>query len=146
MENAKTANNLTGTRFAFIGSGVMAESMIAGLLREEIVSHEQIVASHPRANRRDELAERYKIQAFERNADAVRLVREAESSIVVLSIKPQRLSNVLRDLEGILTDEQLLISIVAGATIETLSAALGTKRIVRAMPNTPAQVGHGITA
>jgi len=74
------------------------------------------------------------------------LVREAESSIVVLSIKPQRLSNVLRDLEGILTDEQLLISIVAGATIETLSAALGTKRIVRAMPNTPAQVGHGITA
>ena len=71
MENAKTANNLTGTRFAFIGSGVMAESMIAGLLREEIVSHEQIVAGHPRANRRDELAERYKIQAFERNADAV---------------------------------------------------------------------------
>ena len=53
---------------------------------------------------------------------------------------------MLRDLEGILTDEQLLISIVAGATIETLSSALGTKRIVRAMPNTPAQVGHGITA
>src|SRR5258708_3575186 len=139
-------NKLSNTKLAFIGCGVMAEAIIAGLLRKEMVRPEQIVASHPRAGRRDELKEKHGICLFENNADAVKSVHESSNSMVVLTVKPQRLAGILAELKGVVLPNQLLLSIVAGATIETLSESLGTRRIVRAMPNTPAQVGHGITA
>ena len=63
---------LQNTKLAFIGCGVMAESIIAGLLRQNLVGSEQICASHPRSNRREELAEKYKIGVFQHNADAVK--------------------------------------------------------------------------
>ncbi len=138
--------NLSNTKLAFIGCGVMAESIIKGLLRKELVQPAQISASHPRSKRRDELTEKYKINVFEENADTVESVKKSENSIVVLCVKPQRLKGVLNDLKGIVTPEQLILSIIAGATIETISEALGNKKIGRTMPNTPSQIGHGITA
>ena len=132
------------SRLAFIGCGVMAESMIAGLLRKEIVSPSQVVASHPRAERRRELVEKYGIEAFEHNADAVTAL--PGSGIVVLSIKPQRIINVLTDLKGVVRPQQLVISIIAGARIEKISEALSNDLVVRAMPNTPSQIGAGMTA
>ncbi|MFN6963517.1 MAG: pyrroline-5-carboxylate reductase [Pyrinomonadaceae bacterium] len=131
---------------AFIGCGVMAESMIAGLLQQELVAAEQIAGSHPREARRDELETKYGIRMFESNADAAESVRDTENSAVVLSVKPQRLGRVLRDLKGAVAHDGLVISIVAGATIETISRELGTEHVVRAMPNTPSQIGAGITA
>ena len=83
---------------------------------------------------------------FESNADAVRSVNDTGSSAVVLAVKPQRISNVLHDLKGSVDDSTLVISIVAGAKIETISRELGTDRVIRAMPNTPSQIGAGITA
>jgi pyrroline-5-carboxylate reductase len=136
----------TEQSLAFIGCGVMAESMIAGLLHEEILRPEQIAGSHPRAARRSELEEKYGIRTFESNAEAAQTVRASPASAVVLSIKPQRLKNVLTDLKGVVAHDGLVISIVAGATIGTLSRELGSKNVVRAMPNTPAQIGAGITA
>src|SRR6185369_17707311 len=65
---------------------------------------------------------------------------------IVICVKPQRLKRVLDDLEGMMHPEQLAISIVAGASIESLADALGTAKVVRAMPNTPSQIGAGITA
>ncbi|MFN2532931.1 MAG: pyrroline-5-carboxylate reductase [Pyrinomonadaceae bacterium] len=144
--STKQSNSLSETRLAFIGAGVMAEAMIAGLLHEEIVIPEQIVASHPRAERREELTQRYKIRAFERNIDAVRETQSAESSMVVLCVKPQRVLRVMDELQTVINDGQLVISIVAGSSIETISKHLGTSKVVRAMPNTPAQIGHGMTA
>jgi pyrroline-5-carboxylate reductase len=140
------ANDLKNMRLAFIGCGVMGESMVAGLLRKEIVGRTGISASHPRENRRQELKEEYGISVFEGNADAAKTVAGVGNSAVVLCVKPQRLANVLNDLKGVLSADQLVVSIVAGATIDALSTALGTKRIVRAMPNTPSQIGAGITA
>ena len=140
------ANDLKNMHLAFIGCGVMGESMIAGLLRKEIVDRMGISASHPRDNRQKELKEKYGISMFEGNADATRTVAGGANSAIVLCVKPQRLTHVLNDLDGVLSSDQLVVSIVAGATINTLSAALGTKRIVRAMPNTPSQIGAGITA
>lgn len=136
----------TEQTLAFIGCGVMAESMIGGLLHEEIVRPDQIAGSHPRANRRSELEEKYGIRMFESNAEAAQAVRDAAGSAVVLSVKPQRLKRVLTDLKGVVSHDGLVISIVAGATIGTLSRELGSQHIVRAMPNTPAQIGAGITA
>ena len=139
-------NNLSNTRLAFVGCGVMAESMIAGLLRQNLIAPEMIAASHPRANRREELKAKYKIQTFESNREAVETVRETDDSIVALCVKPQRLDGVLRELEGAVAANQIVLSIVAGATIGTLGEALNNKKIVRAMPNTPSQIGAGITA
>jgi len=140
---SETTNDLG---LAFVGCGVMGESMIAGLLRNEIVAPESISASHPREIRRAELAEKYNIAVFESNAEAAQKVVEHSNSAVLICVKPQRLARVLNDLNGILPVDQLVLSIVAGATIDRLADELGTTKIVRAMPNTPSQIGAGITA
>ncbi len=132
-------------KLAFIGCGVMGESMIAGLLREQLVDPANITASHPRKARREELNEKYGVQVFESNAEAAASVAGGDSAIVIC-VKPQRLSRVLNDLTGVLHVDQLVLSIVAGARIEHLAESLGTAKIVRAMPNTPSQIGAGITA
>lgn len=139
-------NDLTNTRLAFVGCGVMAESMIAGLLRKKLVAPEQIAATHPRANRRADLAAKYNIGTFENNAEAVEAIGKYENSIVALCVKPQRIDGVLRELENSVSPNQIVLSIVAGAKIETLSDALNNQKIIRAMPNTPSQIGAGITA
>ena len=139
-------HNLAETKLAFIGCGVMAESIVAGLLRKNLVAAEQIVATHPRENRRLELAEKYGIEVFEDNAKAVQHIRVYENSIVALCVKPQRLKGVLEELKDTVLPAQIVLSIIAGARIETISEALNNKKIVRAMPNTPSQIGAGITA
>jgi pyrroline-5-carboxylate reductase len=125
---------------ASVGTGVMAEAMIAGLLGGEEVSRERIVASHPRADRRDHLKETHGIRVVESNVDAVR-----DADVVVLAIKPQMLAKVGRELAPAMHDGQLVISIIAGATTRALSNVLRHRQIVRSMPNTPAQLGKGVT-
>ena len=139
-------NNLTKQKLAFVGCGVMAESIIAGLLRKNLVGADQIVASHPRAGRREELREKYKIEVFEKNTEAVEKIKTSESSIVALCVKPQRLKGVLQELSGGVAVEQIVFSVIGGARIKTIRDALGNQKIIRAMPNTPAQIGAGITA
>ncbi len=138
-------NLLKDTQLAFIGCGVMAESMIAGLLRMELVAPEQVAASHPRKERRAELEKKYKIRTFEDNADAVEAVGN-DAAIIALCVKPQRIKGVLDELKNVVSPEQLVVSIIAGATIETISETLDTQLVVRAMPNTPSQIGQGMTA
>jgi len=125
---------------AFVGSGVMAEAMISGLLERSLVSPQRVVAGEPREKRRAELEDRYGIRSTADNREAVRAAQ-----IVVFSIKPQMLTRVMPELKGSLTEEQLVISIIAGGRIQTLSEGLHHKAIVRSMPNTPAQIGEGLT-
>ena len=139
-------DTLKNVHLSFIGCGVMAESMIAGLLRQNLVPADNIVGSHPRDARREELETKYGIRLFKSNADAATAIRDAENSAIVLSIKPQRVGHVLNDLKGAVRPDGLVISIVAGAKVETISNELGTAHVVRAMPNTPSQIGAGITA
>ncbi len=139
-------SELKDLHLAFIGCGVMGESMAAGLLRRKLIDPKNISASHPREARREELAAKYGITVFERNADAAKTAAGHENSAMVLCVKPQRLARVVNDLDQILELNQLVVSIVAGASIEHLANALGTAKIVRAMPNTPSQIGAGITA
>jgi pyrroline-5-carboxylate reductase len=139
-------NNLNKTSLAFIGCGVMAEAIIAGLLRKNLVGARQIVGSHPRAARRRELNEKYGIRVFEKNTEAIESAGSSENSIAALCVKPQRLKGVLQELKGVVAPEQIVLSIIAGARMETISEALGNQRIIRAMPNTPSQIGAGMTA
>lgn len=130
---------------SFIGCGVMAEAIIAGVLKRDLVRPEQIVGSHPREERRQELQEKYGIRLFESNREAVENEVGRPASVVVLTVKPQRLGTILRELKDGLRQGQLVISIVAGARIETVADGLQHSAIVRAMPNTPAQIGEGMT-
>ena len=125
---------------AFIGPGVMAEAMIAGLIRQGVAQPEALVAAGPRPERLDELCQQYRIRTFLENAVAAR-----QADVVVLSVKPQRLDRVLAGLSGAVQPSALVLSIVAGASIQKISAGLQHERVVRSMPNTPAQIGEGIT-
>ena len=84
------------TRFAIIGPGVMGEAIIAGLLRKEITTPAGVTAAGPRSARGDELKQRYHIH-FAENAEAAR-----KADVVILSVKPQRLAAVMKDLKGII--------------------------------------------
>ncbi len=124
----------------FIGCGMMGEAMIKGLLREDLVDPRQIIASHPRAERCLELENRYGVRVTSSNRDAAE-----EASFVILAIKPQYLADVVGDLDGALTLDSTVLSIVAGVRMNRLGADLGVNRVIRAMPNTPAQIGRGIS-
>ena len=142
-------NALSNCRLAFIGCGVMAEAIIAGLLRRKLVEPAQIVGSHPRQARREEMHVKYGIEMFESNREAVTETHPEtpdDSSVVVLAVKPQRLQSVLEELKGALVKEQLVVSIVTGAKIEMIAEQLLHASVVRTMPNTPAQIGEGLTA
>jgi pyrroline-5-carboxylate reductase len=123
-----------------VGAGVMAEAMIAGLVADRSVAASQLTASHPRRERRETLASRHRIRCVARNAEAA-----GEADIVVLAVKPQMLGRVMRELRPVLRGEQVVLSIVAGATLGALTRGLAHAAVVRAMPNTPAQIRRGIT-
>ena len=125
---------------ATIGSGVMAEAIIAGLLRGKLVSPERIIGSEPRAERRDELAGQYGVRMVASNREAVR-----DADVILLSVKPQTLTKVGHELGGHLAPGQLVVSIVAGANCNVLTNLLDHRQVVRSMPNTPAQIGRGVT-
>jgi pyrroline-5-carboxylate reductase len=127
-------------KVAFVGPGVMAEAMIAGVIRQHVVKAENICAAGPRQERIQQLEEKYAIEGTTENADAAR-----QADVVVLSVKPQRLDRVLKGLLGAIRPEALVLSIVAGASIEKIGSGLGHQNVVRSMPNTPAQIGEGIT-
>ncbi len=126
-------------KITFIGPGVMAEAMIAGLLNKKLARPGNVTASGPREERGAELHKKYGIKATTDNASAVH-----EADVVVLSVKPQRLSEVMKGLKGV-REEALVLSIVAGASIKKIGAGLKHKAVVRSMPNTPGQIGEGIT-
>ena len=127
-------------KFALIGPGVMAEAIIEGLIRESVIPAGKIIAAGPRQERLDELMQRYGIQTDLDNAQAAK-----DADVVVICVKPQKLTEVLNDLKGQIPPKTLVISIVAGATCQQLKAGLDHDCVVRSMPNTPAQVGEGMT-
>lgn len=125
---------------AFIGPGVMAEAMISGLLNKELIPAKNIVASGPELDRNEYLEGKYSIRTLWENSEAVK-----DADVVILSVKPQRLVKALESMQGAIKKNALVLSIVAGASIGKISRLLGHDIIVRAMPNTPAQIGEGIT-
>jgi pyrroline-5-carboxylate reductase len=131
---------LSSKTVATIGSGVMAEAIIAGLLRGKLVDKDHIVGSEPRAERREELTRQYGVRMVASNLEAA-----GQADVILLSVKPQTLNKVGHELGGHLRPSQLVVSIVAGATCKVLTSLLEHREVVRSMPNTPAQIGRGIT-
>ena len=127
-------------KIAFIGPGAMAEAMIHGLIRCQVAQPQSLLAAGPRQERLDQLHQKYAIPVYLDNPQAAR-----QADVVVLSVKPQRMDRVLTGLKGAISPSALVLSIVAGAAIGKISRGLSHPLVVRSMPNTPAQIGEGIT-
>jgi pyrroline-5-carboxylate reductase len=133
-------SKLQDAELAFIGSGVMAEAMMNGILSQSLIDPSHITASDPLMERGQELRERYGVNATSDNREATKAAQ-----IVILSVKPQVLPVVLKELKGAVAPGALVLSIVAGARIKVIADGLGHDAVVRVMPNTPAQVGEGMS-
>ena len=131
-------------RLAFIGSGTMAEAMIRIAIKAEVAVPQHIVASGPREERGQELRTRYGVATCTDNRQAL-TVDGGDVDVIVLSVKPQVLPTVLNELRGAIPPPALVLSIVAGVNTKTIAQGLAHGAIVRAMPNTPAQIGQGMT-
>ncbi len=132
---------LFDAQVAFVGGGVMGEAIIKSLLRSGALSAQKISLSEPNSDRRTLISDKYHVHGCPDNADAAR-----NADIVVLSVKPQVMDKVLAELRNVIKPNALVLSIAAGISIETMRDGLGGHAaIVRVMPNTPAQIGQGIS-
>lgn len=131
---------LQNKKLAFIGSGVMAEAMIRGLLQEKLVNPGHITCADPQAQRLEFLAQRYGVLTTQDNAQAI-----GHADVGVLSIKPQMWAEVGPQLAGSVKSNAFLLSIMAGVTTGNIVRRTGHPAVVRVMPNTPAQVGLGVS-
>jgi pyrroline-5-carboxylate reductase len=125
---------------AFIGAGVMGEAMMKGLLKQQSVRGDQLIAADIHEARVAQLAEAYGLRGTTDN----RAAAEA-ADILVLSVKPQVIGRVMAELRGVVDHASLVLSIIAGTQITTLADGLSNPRVVRVMPNTPGQIGLGIS-
>jgi pyrroline-5-carboxylate reductase len=125
---------------AFIGGGNMGGAMIHGLVTQKLIDPDRIVVADPREERGQELTARYSVHHTINNLDAA-----TRADILVLSVKPQVLDTVLPEVRSGARTCSLILSIVAGAPIKKIADGLANASVVRVMPNTPAQIGQGIS-
>jgi pyrroline-5-carboxylate reductase len=123
-----------------VGGGVMGEALLRGLVSRHLVAPEQVIVCEPSADRRDALQAALGVKGSASNEGPAR-----SADLLLLAVKPQVLAAVLRGLAGHVRGDALVVSIVAGATIGTLREALAAPAVVRVMPNTPAQIGQGMS-
>jgi len=125
----------------FIGAGNMAQALIKGVIAAGLYQPERILISDVQPDQLRTVVQRYKVEAQESNC---RLAAKAD--IVVLSVKPQNMADVLEEIKSAIRPDALVISIAAGVKTGRIAEFLGGAAIVRVMPNTPALVGAGAAA
>ena len=118
----------------------MAEAIVSGILRQGVAQPEELCIGEPVDSRRGYLIEQHGVTATSDNPEVVQ-----HGELVVLAVKPQDLPLVLSEIRGSLKKGQTVVSIVAGAKMQTIASGLGHKSVVRVMPNTPAQIGAGMS-
>ncbi|MGQ9505687.1 MAG: pyrroline-5-carboxylate reductase [Thermogutta sp.] len=129
-------------KIGFIGAGQMAQALAAGFVRKGLTAPADILASDPSEDACRRFHEITGARTTENNLEVVRT-----HDVIILAVKPQVIRGVFEEFQGRISPEKLIVSIVAGITLETLQQALGEgARIVRVMPNTPALVGFGASA
>jgi pyrroline-5-carboxylate reductase len=127
-------------KIAFIGGGNMAEAILAAILKTKLANPDVITVSDIDELKRTNLERKYQIKTTGDNRQAI-----LGKDIVILAVKPQVLTEVMKGIQGQLKTEQLVLSIIAGKSIQSISAGLDHNCIVRSMPNTPSQIGKGMT-
>jgi len=127
-------------KIAFIGGGNMGEAILASLLEKELCQTADISVSDISETRRDYLKKKYGVAVTDKNKEAV-----IGKDVIVLAVKPQNIMEALADFKDNLKLGQLILSIAAGVKIDTIIKCTGHHSVVRSMPNTPAQLGLGMT-
>jgi pyrroline-5-carboxylate reductase len=127
-------------KISFIGGGNMGEAIFSSLLNSGKTSPADVTVSDISAERREYLEKNYGIAVTSDNREAA-----GAGEVIVLAVKPQNLAEVMSGMKGCFGAGQLVLSIIAGATIKAISEGLGCRCIVRVMPNTPAQIGRGMS-
>ncbi len=125
----------------FLGGGNMAEAFIKGITAAKVYPAENILVSDIRAERLDFLTKEYGVKTVEANSELA-----AKVDILVLSVKPQNMTEALESIAIVLKKDLLVISIAAGIKVANIADALGDVAIIRVMPNTPALIGEGASA
>ena len=127
-------------KVAFIGGGNMGEAMLAAVLSKALAEPAAVSVSDVSQPRLDHLKKTYAVEVTPDNIQNV-----SGKGIVILAVKPQNLPELLAELKGRVASNQLVLSIIAGAKIETIAQGLNHQAVARAMPNTPAQIGEGMS-
>jgi pyrroline-5-carboxylate reductase len=127
-------------RITFVGSGVMGEAILQGILDKGLVETGDVRASDISAERRSYIKDRYGVDTGADNRSAVE-----KADLIVLAVKPVSLAEVMIQLKGCFEPGQLVLSIVAGAKVDRICRGLDHRKVIRAMPNMPAQIGEGVT-
>lgn len=125
-------------RIAMLGGGNMATALVAGLVGSG-VNAKMIDVLDRNANKCEHLSQTYGVQTHQTEGDWL-----AEADVIVLAVKPQGLSQTIESLKTHFKEGALFISIAAGVRIADIARWVGSSRVVRAMPNTPALVGAGV--
>lgn len=126
-------------KIGFIGGGVMAESIIAGILDSGLEA--QVSVGEPVAARREALSKHDGLHVTGDNSEAI-----SGADIVVLAVKPQQFESVADSIADELEESQTVLSIMAGMKMHSIGLKLNHRRLIRVMPNTPMQVRQGISA
>ncbi|WP_017653419.1 pyrroline-5-carboxylate reductase [Fortiea contorta] len=131
-------------KFGLIGGGVMGEALLSRLIARKIYQPSQVIVSEPQPARQNFLQQQYNVAV---TTDNNQVFTEAKE-VVLLAVKPQVFSAIAQDLgdTNIEIDQPLIISILAGVPLSQIESAFLQFPVIRAMPNTPATVGAGITA
>ncbi|BAZ06871.1 pyrroline-5-carboxylate reductase [Calothrix sp. NIES-3974] len=131
-------------KFGLIGGGVMGEALLSRLLAADVYKSEEIIVSEPAIARRNFLAEKYRVNTTADNHQVFKSVSE----VIFLAVKPQVFNQIAADFAAIgeLQSSPMVVSILAGVTLGQLESAFTNLPVIRAMPNTPATVGAGMTA
>ncbi|WP_117167973.1 pyrroline-5-carboxylate reductase [Paraliobacillus sediminis] len=130
-------------KIAFIGAGSMAEALIAGIIKSKVLESTQIVVTN-RANevRLKDLSNLYNVQTTHEIKSAVE-----SADAIFLAMKPKDVSGALAEIKPFLSDEQVIISVLAGIPSQFITENLGLNlSVIRAMPNTSATIGYSATA
>jgi len=128
-------------KIGLIGCGKMGGALLAGILRARLISPKEIICADYDRRRLDEIRGQYNVETTTRNK------RAAEADIVIIAVKPQVVGEVLDDISSVIKPSTVLVSIAAGITSGFIEKRLAKEAlIIRAMPNTPAMVGEGMTA
>lgn len=126
-------------KVGFIGAGKMAESIARGVVKSGILPASRIRTAHSGSARRTAF-ESIGVTVFDNNTQVVE-----DSDVIIFSVKPQVVKNVVSQLKPILSEKQLLVSVAAGVKLKDLQEWAGQGRFIRVMPNTPSAVGEAAT-
>ena len=130
-------------KIGFIGTGVMANAMMGGIISAGVCQPEDIIGADPTEFGRTKTKEQNGVEVTDNNLDVLE-----KCDYVFLTVKPQYYAPVIEEIKDHVKENHVFISIGAGVTLDYLGKAFGDKnvKLVRVMPNTPAQVGDGMSA